>query len=85
MIIKASELRNGLEVDTFKGVNGKDRRRLTILYNKKTERYELVTVVFATVTHPIMPPETQYSYSKLSDLLSTANQVTGQKDTAEDD
>lgn len=85
MLIKASYLRNGGEVDSFKGTIGKDRRRLTVLYNKKTERYELVTVVFATVAHPILAPEVQYSYSKLSDLIKTANQVTGQNDTAEDD
>lgn len=83
--IKASELRNGVEVDTFKGEIGVDRCRLTVLYNKKTDRYELVKVVFATVRKPIQPPETQYSYRLLSDLVRTANTVTGQKDVGIND
>ena len=76
MEIKASELRQGVEVDMPVEWKNKPVRQRTIRYNQENKKYELMD---------IKTKEIHYSYSKLSELVKTTNDVYGYTDIAVDD
>ena len=76
MKIKQSELRKGVEVDLPVEWKRKPVRQCTIKYDEKTKRY---------VMADIKTGEIHYSYTRLSDLLRTTNQIYNYNDEAEED
>jgi hypothetical protein len=77
MEIKASELRQGMEVDMpIERDKGRYERQRTIKYLKDEKRYALAD---------IRTGEVSYKYDKLSHLLRLTNQIYDYKDTAIDD
>lgn len=74
MEIKARELvENGVEVDLPVEWDKKPTRQCTIKFDKESQRF---------VMADIRTGEIQYSYTRLSDLLRTTNQIYGYSDVA---
>lgn len=76
MEIKASELRQGVEVDLPVDWSVRPARQCTIRYDAATGRY---------VMADIKTKEIHYSYTRLSDLLRVTNQLYNYEDIAEED
>lgn len=74
--IKASELLKGVEVDLPVEWDRKPTRQCTIKYDKESKRF---------VMADIRTGEVQYSYSRLSDLVRTTNQIYDYNDVAIED
>ena len=74
--IKASELKQGVEVDMPVEWNRRPPRQLTIKYDKESEMFVLAD---------IKTGEIHYSYSRLSDLVRTTNQLYNYSDVAVED
>lgn len=71
MEIKASQLKMGVEVDM--PVEWKERRQRTIAYDATKKKF---------VLKDIKTGEIHYSYTKLSDLIRTTNQIFNYNDIA---
>jgi len=76
MEIKASELRSGVESDLPVEWNKKPVRQCTIRYDRETNRY---------VMSDIKTGEVHYSYTRLTDLVRTTNQIYNYDDVAVED
>jgi hypothetical protein len=85
MQIKASSLRNGLEVDSFHGKISINRFRYTLKYNAETKKYEIVKVVFPSITQIKETTETVYSNANLSNTVRIYNDIATETDSAIED
>jgi len=74
--IKASELKQGVEVDMPVEWDKKPVRQRTIAWDEERQRY---------VLKDIKTDEVHYSYRKLSDLVRNTNQLYDYNDVAVED
>lgn len=85
MEIKASELRNGLEIDSFFGVIGVNRGRYTLLFNAGKQEYQVFKVMFPNYYSYLDVSTLEYHDKQFKYALRFYNQISGEHDTGIDD
>jgi len=79
MEIKASQLRNGLEVDSFFGKINVNRGRYTLKFDSEAKEYMVIKVTFALIQQP-EKTETIFKSTDFLRTLHTYNMLSKESD-----